>query len=611
MFVARIRLCHSEQNSAHAHERAAAHNYDARPWIAHYPPGVAADCKPLAYEHLGHLFYATAAKYGSLPCFAACLPNGFAGQLTYTDVDRLSNDFAGYLRLELGLQQGDRVALQMPNCLSWPIMAMGILKAGCVLVNINPLYTESEMEHALADSGAKVLCIIDLFADKLDRVVPRTQVRHIVTAGVAGYFPFPLRTIVKLKLKLSKMLPHTSLKVTTIEEAVGLGNRRAPRSQDWNSSFLKSLNRKNGDKSLGLDDIAVLQYTGGTTGRSKGAMLTHRNIMSNVNQVEVFGSQVFERGREVILTALPLYHIFAFTVNFITFYHLGSLNVLVPNPRPLGNLRKCFEKYRFTSITGVNTLYNALADEPWFKTNPPAKLRLSIAGGAALQSAVAEKWHKASGCPVIEGYGLTESSPVLTFNPIGGGRAKAGSIGVPLPSTHLRIIDEAGRPMPQGEIGEIAARGDQVMLGYWQRPDSTSETIVDGWLRTGDIGFMDNEGYFRIVDRKKDMINVSGFNVYPNEVEEAIMRHPDVAECAVIGVPDEHSGEAVRAYIVLKPGKTMNVDTLREHCRDSITAYKLPKQLKVVSELPKTPVGKILRKDLRAEAAKESTGVTT
>lgn len=614
MEVARKPSLHADTAGSSSREPAgltpAERQYESRPWTKSYAPGVAADCKPLPYDHLGHLFYATAAKYGNMPCFATCLPNGFAGQLSYAEVDRLSNAFAAYLRLELGLQHGDRVALQMPNCLAWPVLAMGILKSGCILVNINPLYTEAEMEHALCDSGAKVLCIIDLFADKLDRVVPRTQVRHLVMAGVASYFSLPLRTIVKLKLKLSKLLPSTSLHVTTLDEATGLGAKRLPRSQNWDNAFLKSLRSDRNDDNARIrhtpDDIAVLQYTGGTTGRSKGAMLTHRNILTNINQVEIFGSQVFERGREAILTALPLYHIFAFTVNFVTFYHLGSLNVLVPNPRPLGNLRKCFEKYRFTSMTGVNTLFNALADEAWFKNKPPSTLRLCIAGGAALQSAVAEKWQRASGCPVVEGYGLTESSPVLCFNPIGGGRAKAGSIGVPLPSTVLKIIDDSGKTLPQGEIGEIAARGEQVMAGYWQKPESTAETIVDGWLRTGDIGFMDDEGYFRIVDRKKDMINVSGFNVYPNEVEETIMRHPDVSECAVIGVPDGHSGEAVRAYVVLRPGKTMNLDGLRDHCKATLTAYKVPKQMRVCAELPKTPVGKILRKDLRAEAAKES-----
>jgi long-chain acyl-CoA synthetase len=405
------------------------------------------------------------------------------------------------------------------------------------------------------------------------------------------------------------MLPKTSLHVTTFEEATRLGSRRVAPSQDWDRNFLASISQGQNSNSKGdqisTDDVAVLQYTGGTTGRSKGAMLTHRNLMTNVSQVETFGAQVFEKGREVILTALPLYHIFAFTVNFVTFFHLGSLNVLIPNPRPLSNLRKCFEKYRFTSITGVNTLYNALADEPWFKASPPQKLRLSIAGGAALNTAVAEKWERVSGCPVIEGYGLTESSPVLCFNPIGGGMVKGGSIGVPMPSTEVRIIDDSGKVLPQGQIGEIVARGDQIMAGYWQKPESSAETIVNGWLLTGDIGFMDEDGYFRIVDRKKDMINVSGFNVYPNEVEEAIMRHPDVAECSVIGVPDEHSGESVRAYVVLKPSKSMSLEELREHCKKTLTAYKVPKQLKIKTELPKTPVGKILRKDLRAEAAKE------
>jgi long-chain acyl-CoA synthetase len=592
-------------------------HYLSKPWLSNYAKGVPLETPALPFENLGHLFFATAAKFGSQTAFSNCLPNGFAGSLTYSQVDAYSNDFAAYLRFELGLAKGDRVAVQMPNCLAWPIAAIGILKSGCVLVNINPLYTESEMEHAFNDSGAKALVIIDLFADKLDRVIPRTQVRHIVLANIADFFPIALRTIVKLKLKLSKMLPKTGLHVSSFTEALKLGAARVPASQDWDRPFLASIGSptgQSGGQSAGgntvrLEDVAVLQYTGGTTGQSKGAMLSHRNIIANVAQIEAIGINVFERGKETVLTALPLYHIFAFTANFITFYRLGSHNVLIPNPRPLVNLKKPFEKYTFTSMTGVNTLFNGLADEEWFKKSPPKKLRLCIAGGAALQSAVAEKWKAVSGCEVVEGYGLTESSPVLSFNPIGGGKIKPGTIGLPIPSTILRIVDDEGNSLPRGEVGEIAAKGDQIMLGYWQKPDATAQTIRNGWLLTGDIGLMDEEGYFRIVDRKKDMINVSGFNVYPNEVEDVIAKNPAVAECAVIGVPDAHSGESVRACIVLRPGSTMTLEQLREHCKKSLTGYKLPKQLKIMTELPKTPVGKILRKDLRAMAKKENDSV--
>jgi long-chain acyl-CoA synthetase len=590
-------------------EAEANHNnaYDSKPWLRHYAKGVPEQIAAIPFENLGHLFFTTAARFANQNSMSTCLPNGFSGTLTFAEMDRLSNHFASYLRLELGLKKGDRVALQMPNCLSWPIVAMGVLKSGCILVNINPLYTESEMEHAFNDSGAKVLVIIDLFADKLDRVIPRTQVRHIVLANVAERFPFLLKGIVKLKLKLSKMLPTTGLHVTPIEEALQLGARRLPDSQDWDNTFLASLG-SGPDGSSGavhIDDVAVLQYTGGTTGRSKGAMLSHRNILTNAAQIEAFGSNILEVGKETIITALPLYHIFAFTANFIVFYHLGAHNILIPNPRPLTNLRKPFEKFKITSMTGVNTLYNALADEEWFKKSPPSTIHLCIAGGAALQAAVAEKWERVVKCPVFEGYGLTESSPVLTFNPIGGGKVKPGTIGLPMPSTTIRIIDDKGNSVPQGERGELVARGDQVMLGYWNKPDATSETIIDGWLHTGDIALMDEEGYFKIVDRKKDMILVSGFNVYPNEVEDCVARHPAVAECAVIGVPDEQSGEAVRAYVILRPGSSLTLEQLRAHCKESLTAYKAPKQLIVRTELPKTPVGKILRKDLRAEAEKE------
>lgn len=594
-----------EETASHANHQTI---YDAKPWLSHYSPGIDGTLKPYPYDNLGQLFYSTAAKYAKQKCMSACLPNGFSGSLTYSEIDQLSNAFAAYLRHELGLKKGDRVALQMPNCLSWPIAAIGIIKSGCTLVNINPLYTESEMEHAFNDSGAKALVIIDLFANKLDHVIPRTQIRHLILANIAEKFPFLQKTIVKLKLKLTKMIPSTGLHVTPMEEALAVGSSRVPASQDWDNSYLASLgNDANGKPgSVGHADIAVLQYTGGTTGRSKGAMLTHENIMANAAQIEQFGDNVLEQGKECILTALPLYHIFAFTANFITFYHLGTHNVLIPNPRPLSNLRKAFEKFPFTSMTGVNTLYNALADEEWFKQRPPQQLRLCIAGGAALQAAVAEKWKQASGCEVIEGYGLTESSPVLTFNPIGGGKPKAGSIGVPMPSTEIRIVDEEGHCVPLNTPGELCAKGPQVMLGYWNRPDATAETIKDGWLHTGDIAQMDEEGYFRIVDRKKDMVLVSGFNVYPNEVEDAIAKHPDVVESAVIGVPDEQSGEAVRAYVVLKPGKSMTLEDLREHCKKTLTSYKVPKQLILREELPKTPVGKILRKDLRAEAEAEA-----
>ena len=582
--------------------------YDSKPWLKQYASGVSHEATPLPFENLGQLFYSTAAKYSRQTAFATCLPNGLAGSLTYAQIDKLSNDFAAYLRIELGLAKGDRVALQMPNCLSWPIVAMGVLKSGCVLVNINPLYTEAEMEHAFNDSGAKVLCIIDLFADKLDRVVPRTQIRHVVLANVAERFPFLLKNIVKLKLRLSKMLPRTGLHVTPIEEALKLGARRVPAAQDWDNAFLGSLasDGKASSATVHADDLAVLQYTGGTTGRSKGAMLSHRNIMTNAAQIEAFGQTVMQRGKETILTALPLYHIFAFTANFITYFHVGTTNILIPSPRPITNLRKAFEKYKITTMTGVNTLYNALADEEWFKKNPPSSLRVCIAGGAALQKAVAEKWERVTGCPVAEGYGLTESSPVLALCPIGGGKTKPGTIGLPVPSTLIRILDDNGNCVPQGEAGELAAKGAQIMMGYWNKPEATAETIRDGWLLTGDVALMDEEGYFRIVDRKKDMINVSGFNVYPNELEDCIALMPEVAEVAVIGVPDEHSGEAVRAYVVAKPGKTLTLEGLREHCKKTLTSYKLPKQLVIKKELPKTPVGKILRKDLRAEAQKET-----
>lgn len=560
-----------------------ANPYSGRPWRKSYVPSVSPELAEYPYANLADLGSLCAARYGNKPAFTTVLPNGWSATLTFAEVNALSDKFASYLKNELGLSRGDRVAVQLPNCLAFPVVAFGVFKAGCVLVNVNPLYTVPEMVHQFNDSGAKVLVIMDLFGDKLTEAVPRTGLRHVVIANVADLFPFARRAIVKLKLKLEKKIPHTKVHALSFNSALAAGNAGPKLDESLRGS---------------REDIAALQYTGGTTGVSKGAVLTHGNLLANVQQITTFGKPRIEIG-ETMLTALPLYHIFAFTANFLSFYALGAHNILIPSPRPLVNMEKAMRKFKPTWFSGVNTLFSGLLNEAWFQKGPCRSLKCSIAGGMALQSAVARKWKSVVGSPVVEGYGLTESSPVLTFNPIGG-NVKPDTVGIPMPSTDLIIVDAAGNPVPLGEPGELLARGPQVMVGYWQRPDETAKVMKDGWLATGDIATMDAEGFVRIVDRKKDMILVSGFNVYPNEVEDCIAKHPDVLEVAVIGVPDENSGEIVRAYVVSR-NSALTADAIREHCKQHLTAYKCPRSVEFRKDLPKTNVGKILRKELRAE----------
>ena len=607
--------------------------YDAKPWLKSYAPGVKHELSELPYSNISEMVTKSAERFKSRTAFTICLPNGFSASLTFTEIETLATHFATYLTAELGLVKGDRVAVQMPNCLAYPIVAFGILRAGCVLVNVNPLYTEEEMKHQFNDSGAKALVIIDLFGNKLTNVIPKTQIRHIITASLADFFPLPLRAIIKLKLKLSKQVPPLHVHALPLMAALASGASRKSNTQPWAKSSWSEATpsavseyEKNSAQTWGpsskqaqesssrngwitLDDVACLQYTGGTTGVSKGAMLTHRNLLSNVFQFHAFGSKSIEVGTETILTALPLYHVFAFTVNLLSFFSIGATNILVPSPRPISNLKKVFEKYPPTWLTGVNTLFNAMLNEKWFTDNPPKKLKSSIAGGMSLQSAVADKWVRIVGSPVVEGFGLTETSPILNFNPIGGGVVKKDTVGVPVQNTDMRIVDDNGNVLPPGVAGEIIARGPQVMPGYWNRPEETKKTFLngdlkEGWFCTGDIGICDQDGYFRIVDRKKDMILVSGFNVYPNEVEDCIALHADVLEVAVIGIPDGASGESVKAYVVPRnPGLTAEV--LREHCKKHLTGYKVPRAVEFRTELPKTPIGKILRKELRAEFLKQ------
>jgi len=557
------------------------------PWLNHYPSDVPHELEAHSYRHLPDLLGVSSEKYAKTTAFTQCMPNGMNGSLSYEQVDRLSDHFAAYLREEAGLVAGDRVAVQMPNCLSYPIVAFGIMKAGCILVNTNPLYTQTEMLHQFSDSGASALVVIDMFADRLPGILNKTEIKKVVTVSISEFFPGPIAGIIKLTQKYwSNTLPKITTEHTSFREALNLGKKvsTSQRSEDYLVG-------------VDLESIAALQYTGGTTGVSKGAVLTHGNLVNNTLQMVSMCGSYMRPGVEIVLTALPLYHIFAFTVNLLGFYHLGARNILVPSPRPPSNLNRAFQNYRVTWLSGVNTLFSALLNERWFTDSPPKYLRASAAGGMALHESVAKRWREVTATPIVEGYGLTESSPVLTFNPLGG-LQKDGTIGIPVPSTEIRCVDEEGNDVQIGQPGELIAKGPQVMQGYWQQADESSLALRDGWLQTGDIAQVDSDGYFTIVDRKKDMILVSGFNVYPNEVEERIANVSGVREVGVIGIPDQKSGEKVWAYVVVSQPAPSTEDII-SHCREHMAAYKIPQHIIFVDELPKSPIGKILRRELR------------
>lgn len=547
-------------------------------WLQSYPPGVPAQIEASPYRSIADLFGQTVQRFASKTAY---LNMGRA--LSYGELDRLSGQFAAYLQGELGLPKGTRVALMMPNLLQYPVALFGALRAGCVVVNCNPLYTARELEHQLKDSGAAVVVILENFAHTLQEVIGRLPVAHVVVTSMGELLGFPKGPLVNFVVRqVRKLVPPWDLaKVRTFREALDLGSRHLLQPPD-----------------LGGDDLAFLQYTGGTTGVSKGAMLTHSNILANLDQVLTWVQTAVEEGRETIVTALPLYHIFALTANCLVFLRLGAANLLITNPRDIPGFVKELSKTRFTVIAGVNTLFNALLNNPDFQRIDFSHLKISIAGGMALQQPVADRWKQVTGNTLIEGYGLTETSPVVTINPVTLG-AFNHSIGLPLSSTEVSIRDDDGVEVALGQTGELCVRGPQVMGGYWQRPDETARVMTqDGFLRTGDIAAMDPQGFVRLVDRKKDMILVSGFNVYPNEVEEVVASHPGVMEVAAVGVPDEHSGEAVKIFVVRKdPGLTR--EALIAHCREGLTSYKVPHQIEFRDELPKTNVGKILRRALR------------
>ena len=558
-----------------------------RPWLQHYGSTIPVDLPPPQASSLPDMAARAAARYADRTAFTCVMPNGMHGSLRYAQVDEMSDALALYLRAVCKLQAGDRVAVQMPNCLSYPVALLGILKAGCVAVNTNPLYTSSEMAHQFKDSGAKALVIVDMFADKLEEILPKTDLQHVILTRVPEFFPPVVGSIVHGVMKhWNKLIPSHRLQVTRLTDALAQGRAVGGSAKaSW--------------QLLQPTDLALLQYTGGTTGVAKGAMLTHGNLLWNVEQMLGMCKSHIDEGKEVVLTALPLYHIFAFTVNFLSMYRMGATNILVPSPRPIQNLQRAIENYKITWITGVNTLYNALLGEEWFSAFPPKHIKAAGGGGAAMHHAVVQRWEEVVKAPLVEGYGLTESSPVACFQPLTAGRS-VDTIGIPVPGTDVRLVDDNGQDVPQGEPGELILRGPQVMQGYWQRPEATAEVLKDGWLYTGDVATMRADGTFKIVDRKKDMILVSGFNVYPNEIEDVLAQHDGVMEAAVIGVPDSKSGEAVRAYVV-KRGDGATADALLQHCRSKLTAYKIPARIEFRDELPKTAVGKILRKELRAE----------
>ena len=564
----------------------------SRPWTRFYAPETAQDLAPSPWPTVAALVRDASRRHADKRAFSLLLPNGTTGHLTFAEVDALSDAFAVYLREVAGFAAGDRLAVQMPNCLAYPIVTFGALKAGLVTVNTNPLYTAPEMAHQFADSGATGLVVIDLFAAKVAEVLPKTAIRTVVVVTIADLLPFLTRTVVRtVQRYVKKQVPPITFAHVTFDRALADGKRRlaagaAPRV------YLEG---------AGPDRIATLQYTGGTTGVSKGAVLTEGNLVANIAQcIEVWKPGVLE-GRETVVTALPLYHIFAFTANLMVFYAFGGRNILLPSPRPLTNLKQALTSEGATWLTGVNTLFAGLMHEPWFQQHTGFTLKGTVAGGMALVPAVAERWEAMTKTPIYQGYGLTETSPVVSLVPFH--RNKRESIGVPVPGTDVRLVDADGADVvAAGQPGELLVHGPQVMQGYWQRPDETARVLKQGWLATGDVATFDADGYLYIVDRKKDMILVSGFNVYPNEVEAVLAAHPGVAEVAVIGVPDETSGEAVCAFVVRKDPALTDTD-LRDHCRQSLTPYKVPRVVHFRPDLPKSPVGKVLRKDLRDLAA--------
>ncbi|WP_226499554.1 long-chain-fatty-acid--CoA ligase FadD2 [Pseudomonas sp. MWU16-30322] len=554
-------------------------------WNDKRPAGVPLDIDMGEFKSVIEVFERSCKKFADRPAFS-----NMGVTLTYAELERHSAAFAGYLQAHTDLVPGDRIAVQMPNVLQYPIAVFGALRAGLIVVNTNPLYTAREMRHQFKDSGARALVYLNMFGQKVQEVLPDTEIQYLIEAKMGDLMPTAKGWLVNTVVsKVKKMVPAYSL----------------PQAISFKSAL--RLGRGLGIKPLkvGLDDIAVLQYTGGTTGLAKGAMLTHGNLVANMQQVRAClaqlgpdGQPLLREGQEVMVAPLPLYHIYAFTANCMCMMVSGNHNVLITNPRDIAGFIKELKNWRFSALLGLNTLFVALMDHPDFKTLDFSSLKLTNSGGTALVKATAERWEQITGCRITEGYGLTETSPVACTNPYGD-KSRLGTVGLPVPGTLLKVIDDEGVEQPMGERGELCIKGPQIMKGYWHKPEATAEVLdAEGWFKSGDIAVIDPDGFVRIVDRKKDMIIVSGFNVYPNEIEDVVMAHPKVANCAVIGVPDERSGEAVKLFVVARE-TGISLEELKAYCKENFTAYKVPKHIVLRESLPMTPVGKILRRELR------------
>lgn len=550
---------------------------EANIWTKNYPKQVSPTIDMTQYENILDVFDESVRKFRNKPAFS-----NFGCEITYNQLDVMSGQFASYLQHTLGLKKGDRIAIQLPNVLQFPIVMFGALRAGLIVVNTNPLYTAPEMKHQFNDSGATTIVILAQFAHLLEKILPETGIKNIVVTQVGDQLPFLKKTLINFVLKkVKKMVPEYNLTHHSWSECLQLGAQKT-----YSQPQIKT------------NDTAFLQYTGGTTGVSKGAILSHKNIIANMLQICSWMKPRLIEGEEVSLAPLPLYHIFSLTVCCLAFMRYGAKNILITNPRDIPAFIKIMRKEKFTIMAGVNTLFNALANHPDISKVDFSGVKVCVAGAMALQKAVKENWQRATGANVIEGYGLTESSPVVCCNPIDG-TDRVGTIGLPLPETEVRIIADNGDDITnKGEPGELCVRGPQVMSGYYNRPDETEKVLKDGWLYTGDIALMDQDGFFKIVDRKKDMILVSGFNVYPNEIEDVLARHPKILEVAAIGIDDDHSGEVVKVFVV-KKDQSLTEKEVINFAKESLTNYKVPKHVEFINELPKTNVGKVLRRALR------------